>query len=343
MANNIPISQITGELVAMNKQLAETSTRLSQLITKQTTLNKELSSSKGLKSAQDALNKSKKTSNEIEKVGNTLLSQKNKAVAAQDKSLRKLTLETVKQKEALKAQNKALRDQARASLGLKKTRNLFGSMTRSIVSATVAMVGLRTVFNVFKNSLKTIASFEEGMSKVRAVTNAMPREFKQLSDNAKLLGSTTSKTAREVAGLQLEFAKLGFSTTEILQATEATISLSIAAGSDLSDSAVVAASTIRGFGLNASETQRVVDVMAKSFASSALDLEKFKTSMAAVAPVAKANGKDIEFVTARLSVLSDAGLDASTSGTSLRNMFLELSKKGLTWEQGLAKINNSTD
>jgi len=133
-----------------------------------------------------------------------------------------------------------------------------GKYTSSIIKAGAAMavasLSFRAVFNVFKSSIKTIANFEEAMSKVRAVTGAMPKEFKALSNNAKLLGSTTSKTATQVAGLQLEFSKLGFSTQEILAATEATISLSIAAGSDLAESAVVAASTIRGFGLDASET-----------------------------------------------------------------------------------------
>lgn len=220
---------------------------------------------------------------------------------------------------------------------------VWGGIGKSIIATTVAFVGFRTVFNVFKNGIKTIATFEESMSKVKAVTGALPKEFKALTNNAKLLGRTTSRTATEVSSLQLVFSKLGFSTKEILQATEATISLSIAAGEDLASAAVVAASTVRGFGLDASETQRVVDVMAKSFASSALDLEKFKTGMAIAAPVAKSFGKDIEFTTARMSVLADAGLDASTAGTSLRNMFLELTKNGLTWDEGLQKINDSTN
>ena len=218
-----------------------------------------------------------------------------------------------------------------------------GNARKSLINFAAGFIGLRAAFRVIGDAIKTIATFEQAMSKVKAVTSASTKDFGLLTDNAKKLGSSTSKTATEVAGLQLEFSKLGFSTKEILAATEATIQLSIAAGSDLADSAVIAASTIRGFGLDASDTQKVVDVMAKSFASSALDLEKFKTGMGIAAPVAKSFGKDIEFTTAQLSVLSDSGIDASTAGTSLRNMFLELSKKGMTWEEGLAKINDSTN
>jgi hypothetical protein len=250
----------------------------------------------------------------------------------------------LKKKDAVKKSNEELKKQAGI---VKKSGGLFRSMTKSILAAGAGLIGVNAAIGVLKrvfgNAAKTIVGFEKGMSEVKAITNATDKEFQALVESAKELGSVTPKTASEVSGLQKEFAKLGFSTAEILAATEATISLSIAAGSDLAESATVAASTIRGFGLSATETQRVVDVMAKSFSSSALDLNKFKVAMAIVAPVAKAAGKDIEFATSQVGILADAGLDASTAGTSLRNMFLELNKQGLTWEQGLEKINTSTN
>jgi hypothetical protein len=256
----------------------------------------------------------------------------------------KTTKETIAAREQLRQKTKALTDAERKQQGtLKKSGGLFKSMTKSILAAGAAMLSFRAAFLVIKNGFKTIVQFEKGMSAVKAITGASVEAFKALQENALLLGRTTSKTATQVAELQVEFAKLGFSTAEILAATEATIQLSIAAGTDLAEAAVVAASTVRGFGLSATETQRVVDVMAKSFSSSALDLEKFKVAMSKVAPVAKASGKTLEFATSRLAILSDAGLEASIAGTSLRNIFLELNKQGLTWEEGLEKINTSTN
>jgi len=314
-------------------------------------LNKAYSEVKTNTQLKAALNKQEKANIKIQKQQesitkkNTALEiKKAKIEEAAAKKRFKNSRAGIKADIQAKEAKKKLNAELRKELGLaKKSGGLFRSMAKSMIAVGVAAIGIRTVFNVFKKGLSTIVNFEEAMSKVKAVSGALPKEFKLLTANAKLLGGTTSKSATQVAALQLEFSKLGFSTQEILNATEATISLSIAAGSDLAESAIVAASTIRGFGLDAKDTQRVVDVMARSFSRSALDLEKFKTSMSAVAPIAKANGKDIEFVTARLAVLSDAGLDASTSGTSLRNMFLELSKRGLTWEQGLRKINTATD
>lgn len=187
------------------------------------------------------------------------------------------------------------------------------------------------------------AEFEQEMAKVNAISGATSTQFQALTDNAKKLGETTRYTATEVANLQLNYSKLGFNPEQILAATEATLQLSLAAGEDLANSATVAASTLRGFGLEAEETQRVVDVMALSFSSSALNLEKFETAMAVLAPVAKTAGVSIEEATGLLSILVNAGVDASTAGTGLRNVFLDIADKGLTMDEALGQIQQSTN
>ena len=192
-------------------------------------------------------------------------------------------------------------------------------------------------------SVKTFANFEQEMAKVNAVSGATNAEFQKLTKNAKLLGESTRFTASQVAALQLNYSKLGFKPDEILKVTDATLNLALATGSDLAESATVAASTLRGFELSASEMQRVTDVMALSFSSSALDLEKFKTAMATVAPVAKNAGMSLEQTTAMLGVLVNRGVDASTAGTSLRNIFLTLAKDGITLEQAFSRINNASN
>ncbi|TVZ55596.1 TP901 family phage tail tape measure protein [Lutibacter sp. Hel_I_33_5] len=205
------------------------------------------------------------------------------------------------------------------------------------VGLTAPIVGLGVIAS------KTFSDFEQEMAKVQAVSGAAGKDFTDLKDNALDLGSATQFSAKQVASLQLNLSKLGFSSTEILAATEATIDLAIATGEDLAGSATVAASTIRGFGLTAADTGFVVDVMAKSFSSSALDLEKFKTAMGVLAPVAKTAGESLSSATGYLSILVNAGIDASTAGTGLRNVFLDAAKSGLSFRDALSKINNSAN
>ena len=198
------------------------------------------------------------------------------------------------------------------------------------LTAPLAALGAVS-FNVFKG-------FEAEMSKVKAVSGATAEEFKALSDNAKDLGASTMFTAREVAQLQTEFAKLGFTATEITKVTESTLALAQASGSDLARAAEVAGSTLRAFGLDASETGRVADVMAKSFSTSALDMEHFSNSMSFVAPVAKSAGMSIEETSAMLAVLANAGIKGSKAGTALRRIISEIGATGKPVSEALKDL-----
>ena len=162
------------------------------------------------------------------------------------------------------------------------------------------------------------------MAKVKAITGASDKDFIKLSKTAQDLGRSTFFTAEQVAKLQTNFGKLGFSTKEILKAQEATLDLATATDSDLARAAIVAGAAVRGFGLDAAETQRVVDVMGVAFTSSALDIEKFQTSMTKVAPIAAGANISLEATTAVMGTLTDAGIEASIAGTSLRNIFLKM-------------------
>lgn len=208
----------------------------------------------------------------------------------------------------------------------------FGKNMSMKVTAPIAALGAVS-FQVFKG-------FEQEMSKVQAVSGATAEEFKALSDNAKELGASTMFSAREVASLQTEFAKLGFSATEITKVTGATLALAQASGADLARAAEVAGSTLRAFGLDASETGRVTDVMASSFSTSALDMETFAESMKYVAPVAKSAGMSIEETSAMLAVLANAGIKGSQAGTSLRRIISEIGASGKPTAEALKDLAN---
>jgi hypothetical protein len=198
------------------------------------------------------------------------------------------------------------------------------------LTAPLAALGAMS-FNVFRD-------FELEMAKVKAVSGATADEFKLLSDNAKELGRSTIFSAREVAGLQLEFAKLGFTAKQITGVTEATLNLAQASGSDLARSAEVAGATLRGFNLDVSETGRVTDVMAKSFSSSALDMEAFAESMKMVAPIASSAGISLEKTSAMLAVLANNGIKGSMAGTMLRRIISEMETSGKSTAEAIQDL-----
>ena len=221
--------------------------------------------------------------------------------------------------------NKNLRDSTtNTTKSTKATNGMAKQIIKGAAAIGVIVTAFRTINRAVSAVVSTFTEFEFVMAKVNAISGATEQEFAALTSSAEELGRTTFFTAEQVGQLQLNFSKLGFSAEEIMQAQKATLDLATATGSDLARSATVAASAVRGFGLDASETQRVVDVMAVSFSTSALDIEKFQTSMTKVAPIAKAAGFSIEDTTTIMAKLSDAGIEASIAGTSLRNILLKM-------------------
>tara|TARA_R100000908_G_scaffold38068_1_gene17559 strand:+ start:9123 stop:11732 length:2610 start_codon:yes stop_codon:yes gene_type:complete len=220
------------------------------------------------------------------------------------------------------------------------TTKSFGKMAAGVLGAVAAF---RQVSQSISSAIKSFRDYEFQMAKVKAITGANRTEFLKLSKTAQDLGRSTFFTAQQVAELQTNFGKLGFSTKEILNAQEATLQLATATDSDLARAAIVAGSAVRGFGLDASETQRVVDVMAVAFTSSALDIEKFQTSMTKVAPIAKSAGFSIEDTTAIMSQLADSGIEASIAGTSLRNILLKMQDPNSDLVKSFGKTIHSLD
>lgn len=214
----------------------------------------------------------------------------------------------------------------------KRFKSIGAQMSRNL-TAPLGLIGA--------SSFKVAADFEASMSKVKAISGATGAEFKALEADARRLGSATRFSATEVSGLQTEYAKLGFKPDEIVNATEATLALAQASGSDLASAAEVAGATLRGFGLNADETQRVTDVMASAFASSALDLDSFRDSMKFVAPVAASAGVSLEEASGMLATLANNGIKGSQAGTALRRILSEMAADGSSFEQAFAKSAES--
>ena len=226
------------------------------------------------------------------------------------------------------------------SLGdVKKTmRQTTGNLTQMgkslSMSLTAPILGLGAL------AVKAATDFEFSMAKVQAVSKFTGAEMERLESQAQELGATTSRSASDVAELQLELAKLGKSSTEIEQMTESVLSLSIAFDQELGETARVVGATLNQFGLDASESGRIADNMATLFGSSALDLEKFDTAMRTVGPTANAMGLSVEEAGAALGILVNAGVDASTAGTALTKSLTTLAKEGMTGTEAIEALTS---
>lgn len=235
----------------------------------------------------------------------------------------------------------------KSDLGQNGLSGAFKDAFLQIGGGALAAGGLTRAISELKQfvgeSITLFADFNRQISFLGAVSNASAEDLEKLKNLSRELGETTQYTASQVAQLEIEYAKLGFKPAEILAATKATLDLATVAQSDLGETATVVGATIRAYNFDASESTRVTDVLAKSFSSSALDLRKFETAFAQVGPVAATANVPFEQTVALMGILADRGVDASTVGSGLRNVFLDLAKEGLTLTEALEQINNAED
>lgn len=271
---------------------------------------------------------------------NNLLARSRSRLTKNSKANRKeysrLTREIQKNEKVIRSNDKSIgrfqRNVGNYKSGIKGLAASFGLLGGAMIAVNV----IRNAFNTFKE-------FSKEQSRLAAILGTTTKGVSGLTNQAKQLGSVTAFTASEITSLQIELAKLGFTQKQIEDSTKGIQALAAATGVDLAEAAKLTGATLKIFNLKASESAKVADTLALSTSKSALDMSKLSTALPIVGKTANLAGVSLNRTVALLGKLSDNGLDASRSATGLRNIFLELSKKGITWEQAMKKINNATD
>lgn len=203
-------------------------------------------------------------------------------------------------------------------------RGLASALLTSGIGAAAVAIG--SIVALFGKAANTSRNFAAEVSKLGAISGATGQDLKDLERDALRLGSRTEWTASQVVGLQIEFSKLGFTKNEILNVTEATLSLASATGVELAEAASISGNMLRAFGLDAGQTQRVADVLTKTVVTSATSMDTLRESMKMVAPTAKNLKVSLEETAAMVALLGDRGIKGTMAGTALRKIFMELAK-----------------
>lgn len=214
----------------------------------------------------------------------------------------------------------------------------------NILRSAGLLGGVAGVIMVLRNAFKTIVEFQAGVSNLASVLDKPVNQIKALVDNATKLGATTAKTATEILGLEEAYARLGFKQQAIIDLTKPTIDASVALNANLSETAELAGAVVNSFDdLNTADAPIILDQITAATQNSALTFDKLKTAIPNVAGAASAAGVPFSKLLSLLGKLSDSGIDASTSSTALKNIFIESAAQGLNYEQILQKITDNQD
>ena len=217
----------------------------------------------------------------------------------------------------------------------KQTKNIATTIGNNISSIGTSLTSVGTTLTknvtvpltaVGVAGLKVATDFEKGMSEVKAISGATGKDFDALREKAIELGADTAFSAGEVAAAMTEMAKAGWSSQQIIDGMNGVLSAAAASGEGLATVSTIVADAITGFGLEASDSVRVADLLTQAANSGTIGITDLGESFKYIAPVASTMGLSIEDVTTAISAMSMAGIKGSQAGTSLRTMLTRMIK-----------------
>lgn len=165
-----------------------------------------------------------------------------------------------------------------------------------------------------KNVIGFAMDFEYSMAKVKAVANLTGAEYETLSARARELGSSTIFSASEAASGMLFLSMAGQKFGEVYQNIPKVLTLAQAGFMDLGLAADIATNVMTPFKLQASETGRVVDVLAAAASNANTDIPMLGEAMKYLAPAAANAGWSVEDAAAALMIFANNGLRGSVAG-----------------------------
>ena len=181
---------------------------------------------------------------------------------------------------------------------------------------------------VFQEATGSGMEYEQAMADLVAITGIAGKELEEIGRVARKtgeesgLGATGAVNAFTLLASQIQIDKIGLQGLMALQ--KETITLAQAAGMDMTDAATAMAATINQFGLEATEANRVINVLAAGSKYGAAEISDLAQSFKVTGSTAAAAGLSVEQTAGALEVLSQSNLKGAEAGTALRNILLKM-------------------
>lgn len=309
---NKTAGDLQSELREVNKQLKFEPGSTELLTQKQTILAKEIETTKQKLSTLKEAQKDVEQQFQSGKLGEEKYRAFQREIEKTESQLKDLEKQAKQSNSVLGAQ---LQNTGKK---ISKAGEKISNVGQKLLPVTGAVVAIGTA------AVKAGNDFEAQMSRVAAISGATGDDLKALTDQALQLGADTAYSATEAAQGMENLASAGFTTKEIMAAMPGMLDLAASSGEDLANSADIAASTLRGFGLAADQAGHVADVLAKNAADTNAAVADTGAAMKYIAPVAKNAGWSLEEVTAAIGEMADAGIKGEQAGTTLRGALTNL-------------------
>ncbi|MFB7671683.1 phage tail tape measure protein [Kitasatospora purpeofusca] len=202
---------------------------------------------------------------------------------------------------------------------------MVASATTSETAWKAVRLGGIALIAVFGAAVIAAARFEQAMSVVGAASGATGKDLDGLRKAALEAGKATVYSAREAAEAEVELARAGISTADIVGgALRGALDLAASGQLDLGESAVIAAQAMNAFNLRGAQVGHIADVISAGAGKSATNVHDMGFAFRMSALVAQQTGLTLEDTVGTLSLFAQNALTGSDAGTSFKVMLQRL-------------------
>lgn len=214
--------------------------------------------------------------------------------------------------------------------------NIITSGIRQIKTAFESLTGMRLSFGSF---IEIAVNYEDTMARVQAITGTTGKEFESLQDKARQMGATTRYSATEAGQAMIEMGQQGWKTEEILTGVEHVLNLATVGNIDLARSAEIVTNGLNAFGMEASDAQKYVDILAQASVSSGTSVEQMGEALENVASTAGALKIPIEDVAVGIGLMGNNFIKSGKAGTSMKTFLANMSDPSKKMTDIMSKYN----
>jgi len=231
-------------------------------------------------------------------------------------------------KSGSKSVNTALKSMAtRSKTVAASMRTSLNSVGGAILKLGALAGGLSVIF-ALKSIVSEFKDFEQGMKNVASVATATDEQLAKLSQTALDLARNTKFSPTEVTVGLYSLASAGLAVEEQMAALPNVLDLAAAAQSSLGQATEVTVALMNNFGLDASSTGRIVDVLTASIGASSQNMQRLALSLRNGGPAAAAFGQDLEESIAAMNLLVTSFGSGEKAGTGFAAILRLLNEKG---------------
>ena len=213
--------------------------------------------------------------------------------------------------------------------GIKKTETIIESITRKTKEVFTYFSGSSIIFKAFNELRKGIQYIKEidlALTELKKVTDETEETYDRFLETAAKTGARLGATISAVTEATATFAKLGYDMVTATEMAEAAIVYknvgdNIASTEDAADSII---STLKGFGLEASESMAIVDKFNEVGNRFAITSQGIGEALRLSASALNEGGNSLDESIAMITAANEVVNDPSSVGTALKTLTLRL-------------------